>query len=532
MIRSRAVLAVAIALTFPGAAVPARAGVCKPNAARFAYDVGRLDRTGNGIDDRLDGALSAGASGSSEFFVHYCRPATAVDATLLRATAGATRVYLFSNWDLAQVSTTYVRVPSLRRAPGVVAVEEFVVPALDLDVATRAIRVRPAFGLPVIDGIDHAEAVQGDTSGPPRGAGMVIAVMDTGIDNGHESLDDLDDDPATNDPKLLQRPHPVTGLPIYAGVWVLAGDAQTAVELACTDPDDGEGHGTAAAGIAAGTGGPTHTLQGVAPQARLIDVDVFIPSHLENPAPSGVGLGGAAGLDWIIDFNRGTTCYGPPGEDRIDVLSLSLSFGEDPNSTLNHLINDVVRSGITVATSAGNQNPANGLANTLTKGADAAIIVANANIDETTVRSDDAIHGTSSRGPRSSDGDADTLDELRPDIAAPGAATRSAAHDTVGGYADFGGTSAATPFIAGVAALMLEVNPNLRPIDQGTHEQMGDPGAVPIRDLLQQTAQYKTATLGPAPQVAQTGRFGLPWNNAWGYGEVDALRAVAAAGPP
>lgn len=515
----------------PGTGAVGLVAPCKPNPARFVYDAAHFDLNGNGIDDQLDQALSTGASGSAEFFLHYCRPPTHADATLLRNAAGATRVYLFSNWDMAQVSTTYDHVPDLKAAAGVLAVEEFQPPIADLDVATKAIRVRPADGLPIIGGIDHAQAVQLPEGGP-RGEGMVIAVMDTGVDNGHESLDDLDDDPATNDPKLLQRPDPLTGLPIYAGVWVLASpDAETALELSCTDPDDSQGHGTSVAGIALGTGGPTHTFQGVAPRARLVDVDVFLPGHLANPVNfNGPGLGAPAGFDWIIEFNEGNTCYGPPGDDVIDVLSLSLSSGGDaPNSTFNRLINGVVRSGITVATSAGNQNPPDGLGETLTKGADGAIIVANVNIAETVLRDDDKIYGGSGRGPRASDGDADALDELRPDIGAPGVGTRTAQRDTAATYSDFGGTSAATPFIAGVAALMLQVKPSLRPIDQGADWKMGDAGAVPIRDLLQQTAQHKTATQGPAPQFSQVGRFGLQWNNAWGYGEVDAFAAVIAA---
>ena len=37
-----------------------------------------------------------------------------------------------------------------------------------------------------------------------RGQGIRIAVLDTGIDASHPDLDDLDDDPTTHDPKVLQ----------------------------------------------------------------------------------------------------------------------------------------------------------------------------------------------------------------------------------------------------------------------------------------------------------------------------------------
>ena len=38
-----------------------------------------------------------------------------------------------------------------------------------------------------------------------RGEGIQIAILDTGIDETHPGLDDLDDDPATNDPKVSTR---------------------------------------------------------------------------------------------------------------------------------------------------------------------------------------------------------------------------------------------------------------------------------------------------------------------------------------
>lgn len=61
----------------------------------------------------------------------------------------------------------------------------------------------------------------------------------------------------------------------------------------------------------------------------------------------------------------------------------------------------------------------------------------------------DTIVGTSSRGPRFD------LNYLKPDIAAPGASVSAEA--TVQGYTAFGGTSGATPMVAGSAALLQDI---------------------------------------------------------------------------
>ncbi len=64
-----------------------------------------------------------------------------------------------------------------------------------------------------------------------KGDGIKIAILDTGIDRTHPMLDDLDDNPATNDPKVI-------------------AEACFTFENKVTD---GNGHGTHVAGIAAGT---------------------------------------------------------------------------------------------------------------------------------------------------------------------------------------------------------------------------------------------------------------------------------------
>jgi subtilisin family serine protease len=75
----------------------------------------------------------------------------------------------------------------------------------------------------------------------------------------------------------------------------------------------------------------------------------------------------------------------------------------------------------------------------------------------------------------------------------------------------FNGTSAATPHVAGVAALILSVNPNL------TQAQ--------VTDIIESTARK----VGNYSYTNTSGRPNGTWNNQMGYGLIDAEAAVTAA---
>jgi len=89
------------------------------------------------------------------------------------------------------------------------------------------------------------------------------------------------------------------------------------------------------------------------------------------------------------------------------------------------------------------------------------------------------------------------------DIAAPGnidviSALAGDAYG-LGSYASFGGTSAAGPHVAGVAALLLQAFPQA--------------GHLEIKEALQEGARTDSFT-------------GVDYNNSWGYGKLDALGAL------
>lgn len=80
----------------------------------------------------------------------------------------------------------------------------------------------------------------------------------------------------------------------------------------------------------------------------------------------------------------------------------------------------------------------------------------------------------------------------------------------------FGGTSSATPTVAGVVALMLQANPNL--------------GWRDVRKILADTARVNNPLdSGPSGPEWTTNGAGYPVNHRYGFGVVDATAAVTAA---
>ena len=76
-----------------------------------------------------------------------------------------------------------------------------------------------------------------------------------------------------------------------------------------------------------------------------------------------------------------------------------------------------------------------------------------------------------------------------------------------GGWGAFSGTSAASPMVAGVCALLKEVDPTLSPVD--------------IKNILKYTARDITAGTNAHGNAAVPGPDG-----ATGFGLVDAERAI------
>ena len=162
------------------------------------------------------------------------------------------------------------------------------------------------------------------------GTGSVVAIIDTGIDDEHVGLDDLDDDNSTDDPKVIAFFDAINNASVTDG---------------STEPYDGNGHGSHCAGTTAGTGAPTYEHTGMAPQAQLVGVKVLSDSG------SGSFAQVMLGMEWTVEKRH---------EFNIRVASMSLGgFGaiewtSDEEESVNRMANEMVRNGIALFIAAGN----------------------------------------------------------------------------------------------------------------------------------------------------------------------------------
>ena len=244
-----------------------------------------------------------------------------------------------------------------------------------------------------------------------------------------------------------------------------------------TDPGDTDGHGTHVASIALGSGGASATYRGVAHEAELIDIDVNTGTSWEV----------VKGID---------KCIAKRSAWNIRVINMSFKSGgdDDGTSTLAQLCNYAVSQGIVIVAATGNDGkklipaPAS---------ADDVISVGNVDDNGTVDRSDDTLRSTSNYGPRSDDSDGSTLDERKPLVVAPGTSITAASHSSDTGTTSKTGTSMASPHVAGVAALIIQKQPDINPLS--------------VYDVLLRSADAHTSA---------------EWDSKWGYGTVNGYDAI------
>ncbi len=239
-----------------------------------------------------------------------------------------------------------------------------------------------------------------------RGAGIRIAVIDTGIDDTH---------------------------PDFAGRIVA-----TKSFVGDTAQDD-NGHGTHVAGIAAGSGVASKgKYVGVASEASLYVAKVL------RADGSGSMSGVMAGLEWAVL------------EQKVQVINLSLGGAGpcDGTDALSTLCDEAVQqAGIVMCVAAGNSGPA---AKTVGPPGCARYVVTVGAAND-----NDQIAPFSSRGPTSDGRVKPALVFPGVEIAAPQAAGTKLGPVVAEGDISISGTSMATPHASGVAALMLQAKPEL-----------------------------------------------------------------------
>ena len=241
------------------------------------------------------------------------------------------------------------------------------------------------------------------------GENITVAVIDTGIDSRHESLDDLDDDPTTNDPKVI-------------GFKDFVNFRQTSY--------DNHFHGTHVSGICCGTGGKDKIYVGVAPKAKLVGVKVL------DKFGSGTYDQVIAGMEWVAQ-----------NKDKYNIKIASMSLGgraQLKNDPMEYAANALVDYGITLVVAAGNSGPS---PKTIASPGSAEKAITVGAIDNNL-----DIAGFSSRGP--------TLDgRIKPDVTAPGVNINAPKWDTINEYWRLSGTSMATPHVSGAIALIYQARP-------------------------------------------------------------------------
>ncbi len=399
---------------------------------------------------------------------------------------------------------------TLAQLEGVVMVERYGDVVFWGDIQTMAVKARNS-------SVYNDSAWQLGVSG----AGINIAMVDTGVDNEHPALEG----------KFVAGYDAVCYNPsdpncVLAGFGIRPTDGTF-------DPDDGNQHGTACMGMASSTGleadGSQSEFYGSAPNASLIDVRIGTDvgaGPFENYLLEQEFYESAMnGIQWIIDNKD--TAWGGADETLhgIDIISLSWGItsheagGSDGNDMHSRILDAATEAGVVVSVAAGNDGPDNDGFSGM--GSSSLSITVGATDDINTVdRVDDTVASYSSRGPRRDNGDGNPLNELKPDISAPGTniiqsegcVTSGGCNNNIPGqdasdntYTGRGsGTSYATPAISGIVALMLEANPQMDPLT--------------VREVLRQTAERKGgATL---PDVDPY------WNKDFGWGMVDARAAV------
>ena len=313
------------------------------------------------------------------------------------------------------------------------------------------------------------------------GAGVVVAVVDSGVNYNHLDLADHLWDGGEEFP--------------HHGYDIVNDD---------DDPMDDKGHGTHCAGTVCGDG-TAGSLTGIAPDVTLMCVKSI----------RGDGFGGAVniagGMEWSVEHG-------------CDLISMSLGMvnaGVADKKILRRTCEAVLDAGIVAMVCAGNEGNAflqmtypvpnnvrvpascpppyldpDQMAN---PGALSSVVAVGA------VNYNDAAADFTSRGPvtwqDTEFGDYTYnpgIGLIRPDVCAPGVNIKSLDYENTSGYTNMDGTSQATPCVAGIVALMLQKNPELTPAE--------------ICRILEETSVKLTPTK----------------SNITGVGRVDALAAVNA----
>ncbi|MHA1104156.1 MAG: S8 family serine peptidase [Promethearchaeota archaeon] len=296
------------------------------------------------------------------------------------------------------------------------------------------------------------------------GKGVTVAVLDTGILPDHETF-------------------------TYNGTqnWNerIKVFYDESIDNISSNPYDIQWHGTWTASI---LGGNSSSYIGVAPGVEFVIMKIFYYDGSEMITSTPIL---EKAVDWLIE-----------NKDIYDIKIVSMSFGVKPTSNninsldqLNRIITQLVDENILVVAAGGNDNDASNEP-TINAPASAELVLAVGGVDYY-----GEMYTHSSRGPTHEG-------VTKPDVCAPAVSVYGAyPSPSLNNYAYASGTSASTPFIAGLAALMIEKDPNL--------------SALQIKNIISLTS-YRTIY----PQTISDNIQG--WGISQGYAALKALDSPIA----
>lgn len=317
-------------------------------------------------------------------------------------------------------------------------------------------------------GVEHIGSAPAHAAGV-RGAGVKVAIIDTGIDYVH---DDPDDSPYVVDPEFSSN---------YRGGYDFVNDD--------ADPLDDNGHGTHVAGILAAEKNG-YLVVGVAPAVDLYALKI-LDANGEGDVSNLI-----LALQWALDND-------------IDVVNMSLGTHEQ-SPALAAAVQSAGAQGLLMVAASGNVNPLSW--QELLFGCPVAYPGAYPEVLSTTfTNGNDALTGFSCTGPEV-------------DFAAPGeqvfstVPTGSCMFCTPYGYSAQSGTSMASPHLAGTVALLLS---------QG----LADTGPAGLLDDVR-ARLCETADTGFGVNSTPIPPSDPRYPTYFGCGVVDADGAVLAGDPP
>ena len=291
------------------------------------------------------------------------------------------------------------------------------------------------------------------------GKGVTVAVLDTGIQPNHATFT-YDGTQSWNE-----------RIKVF---W------DESIDNTTSSPYDIQWHGTWAASI---LGGNSSSYTGVAPGVDFVIMKLFYDDGSEIITSSPIL---EKAIDWLIE-----------NKEIYDIKIVSMSFGVTPTSDningldqLNRIVTQLVDENILVVAAAGNDNDASNQP-TINAPASAKSVLAVGGVNYY-----GKMYAHSSRGP--------TYEGVKkPDVCAPAVSVYGAyPSSSFNSYTYATGTSASTPFVAGLAALMIEKDPTLT--------------ALQIKNIISITS-YRTIY----PQTIFDNIQG--WGISQGYAALEAL---------